>query len=56
MNYQSTKFLQTSLVLVLAFVGLSNGWLDGAIYCTLTLGSLANYAHHDVKQKGIQND
>jgi len=52
-NYQSTKFLQTSVVLVAAFALAWAGIIDGAAYVTVTLGALANYAHHDVKQKGL---
>ncbi len=52
MNYQSTKFLQTSVVIILSFIALVNGWIDSNAYVTVTLGALANYAYHDVKQKG----
>ncbi len=52
MNFQSTKFIQTSVVIVLSFIALVNGWIDDSAYVTVTLGALANYAYHDVKQKG----
>ncbi len=51
MNYQSTKFIQTSFVLIATFVGLMNGMLDSTAYVTVTGIALANYAYHDVKQK-----
>jgi hypothetical protein len=52
MNYHSTKFLQTTLVIIFTMVAVANGWIDALAYGTVTLGALANYAYHDVKQKG----
>lgn len=54
MNYQSTKFLQTTLVIVLGTGLLLHGDIEGTGYITLMLGALANYAYHDVKQKGVK--
>ena len=54
MNYQSTKFFQTTMVLIFAIVAVGNEWIDALAYGTVTLGALANYAYHDVKQKGIK--
>ncbi len=54
MNYQSTKFLQTSFVLLAAVWLASKGVIDSVAFGTVTLGALANYAHHDVKQKGMK--
>lgn len=54
MNYQSTKFIQTSVVLLFAMVAVANNWIDALAYGTVTLGALGNYAYHDVKQKEIQ--
>jgi hypothetical protein len=51
-NFRSTKFLQTSGVLLVNFVALGYGWIDATVYATVTLGALTNYAYHDVKQKG----
>ena len=54
MNWKSTKFIQTSFVLIAAV------WLKGlSIIDDYTFGlvigfALGNYAHHDVKQKGIK--
>lgn len=53
MNYQSTKFLQTSFVLICAIVAVAFKWIDGLAYGTVTLGALGNYAYHDVKQKEV---
>ena len=53
-NYQSTKFIQTTLVILAAIVLVIQGIIEGTAYVTLTLGALANYAYHDVKQKGNQ--
>jgi len=52
-NYHSTKFIQTSFVLVISAVALFHGHLDALAYGTITGVALANYAHHDVKQKGL---
>ncbi len=53
MNYQSTKFIQTSAVLIFSTLLLVNGHIDGTQWVTITGVALANYAYHDVKQKGI---
>jgi hypothetical protein len=53
MNWSSTKFIQTSFVLIAA-VALK--WADSIDNYTfgLVIGfALGNYAHHDVKQKGV---
>lgn len=53
MNYQSTKFIQTSAVIILGTVLASKGIIEGTAYVTLMLGALGNYAYHDVKQKQV---
>ena len=55
MNWQSTKFIQTSFVVIAAYYALINGHLEDTFYVTVTLGALANYAYHDVKQKMIDD-
>lgn len=55
MNYQSTKFLQTTVVIIFTMVAVAFNWIDPLAYGTVTLGALANYAYHDVKQKKVQN-
>jgi len=55
MNWTSTKFVTTSFSLVAALYCVANGYIDGTAYVTITLGVLANYAHHDVKQKGLND-
>jgi len=54
MNYQSTKFFQTTTVIFLGTILAYNGIIEGTAYVTLMLGALGNYAYHDVKQKGIK--
>jgi hypothetical protein len=53
MNYKSTKFLQTSFVLLSATALVAFGKIDALAYGTVITLALGNYAHHDVKQKGI---
>jgi len=56
-NYQSTKFVQTSVVLLFAMLAVANGWIDQLAYGTVTLGALGNYAYHDIKgKKYVGND
>ena len=55
LNYQSTKFLQTNFVIVFVAIALAMKWIDGLSYASITGVALANYAYHDVKQKGIKN-
>lgn len=54
MNIRSTKFIQTSFVIVFVAFALMMGYLDGLAYGSITGVALANYAHHDVKQKEIK--
>ena len=54
MNFKSTKFIQTSFVLVAATWLTATGKIDGTTYMLLTGAALGNNAHHDVKQKGIK--
>jgi hypothetical protein len=53
MNWRSTKFVTTCFVLCASFVGLMYGVLDATSYVGVTALALGNYAHHDVKQKGL---
>jgi len=53
MNWRSTKFIQTSFVLIVTFIALMSGKLDAMAYGTVIGVALANYAYHDVKQKEI---
>lgn len=53
MNYQSTKFIQTSVVLLMSVGLLVGAYIDGTQWVTITGVALANYAYHDVKQKGM---
>jgi hypothetical protein len=55
MNYQSTKFVQTTLVIVFSMIAVANTWIDALAWSTVTLGALANYAYHDVAQKKISH-
>ena len=52
MNWTSTKFIQTSFVLIASTVLMGLGAIDALAYASVTGIALANYAHHDVKQKG----
>lgn len=54
MNWTSTKFLQTTFVLVACTYLVATGAIDPNTYMLLSGAALGNYAHHDVKQKGIQ--
>ena len=53
MNWKSTKFLQTTFVLISAVVLVGMNAIDAMAYGTVTTLALGNYAHHDVKQKGV---
>jgi len=52
-NWRSTKFLQSSFVLLSAAYLVGTGKIDGNTYMLLTGAALGNYAYHDVKQKGV---
>ncbi len=54
MNLKSTKFLGTLLIVGLSFVGLMFDKIGGSEWGTITIFVLGIYAHHDVKQKGMQ--
>lgn len=53
MNWTSTKFIQTSFVLVASTILVSLKLIDPVAYVTVISLALGNYAHHDVKQKRI---
>ena len=54
MNWKSTKFLQTSFVLIATVSLVAFGAIDGTAYVTITAVALGNYAYHDVKQKEVK--
>lgn len=54
MNYKSTKFIQTSFVLIVSTVLAGLKIIDPVSYVAVTTLALGNYAHHDVKQKGVK--
>lgn len=53
-NYQSTKFIQTTFVLIASVFLAVEGVIESTAFVTVTLGALGNYAYHDVKQKEIK--
>ena len=54
MNYKSTKFLSTLLILAMSFMGLMYGKIGGSEWGTISVFALGIYAHHDVKQKELK--
>jgi len=54
-NWRSTKFLQTTFVLVAATWLMALLKIDATTYMLLTGAALGNYAHFDVKQKGLSH-
>lgn len=54
MNYKSTKFLSTILILGLSFVGVMCDKIGGSEWGTIAVFALGIYAHADVKQKEIK--
>lgn len=54
MNWRSTKFVQTSFVLVAATMLKYHSLIDDYTFGMIIAFGLGNYAHHDVKQKGIK--
>jgi len=52
-NWRSTKFLQTSFVLIASSILVGVGVIDGLAYGSVTTLALGNYAHHDVAQKKV---
>ena len=54
MNWRSTKFIQTSFVLVAAVILKGMEVIDDYTFGMVIAFGLGNYAYHDVKQKGIK--
>jgi hypothetical protein len=54
-NWRSTKFLTTLLIIGLSFIGMMYGKIGGSEWGTITVFALGLYAHHDVKQKEVIN-
>lgn len=54
MNWKSTKFLGTLLIVGLSFVGLMTDKLGGSEWGTITVFALGIYSAADVKQKEIK--
>jgi hypothetical protein len=52
-NWRSTKFLQTSFVLLSATYLVATAKIDPNTYMLLVGAALGNYAYHDVKQKMV---
>ena len=52
-NWRSTKFLQTSFVLLSATYLVATPKIDPNTYMLLVGAALGNYAYHDVKQKMV---
>ena len=53
MNWRSTKFIQTSFVLITSALLVCTGHVSDNTYMLLTGAALGNYAYHDVKQKVV---
>jgi len=53
LNWRSTKFAQTSFILVAAVILKGMEVIDDYTFGMVVAFGLGNYAHHDVKQKGI---